>query len=186
MAKESVVFGPAIAALLRPPRLMELGRGQPDSAMRRPLASLSTDTAFLPATVEHEDMAKACLAGLWLYHDFLEESHQISQGIDTPTGAFWHGILHRREGDFSNAKYWFRRVGAHPVLKQLAIDVSEMDGAGNLPTMAVGWDPVMFVDLCQRAQGPEPDLEPLCREIQMAEWNHLFAFSYQNAVADSN
>ncbi len=59
-------------------------------------------------------------AGLWLLAGNLDESHQISQSIESPEGSFWHGIMHRREGDFWNAKYWFRRVGRHPVLSELA------------------------------------------------------------------
>jgi len=59
-------------------------------------------------------------AGLWLYVDDLNASHTISQGIETATGSFWHGIMHRREGDFSNSHYWFHRVGAHPAIKTIA------------------------------------------------------------------
>ncbi len=58
-------------------------------------------------------------AGLWLYVDELDRSHVISQGIENPTGSFWHGIMHRREGDFWNSHYWFRRVGNHPAMKQI-------------------------------------------------------------------
>ena len=50
-------------------------------------------------------------AGLLLWNDALDASHTLSQGIDNPTGAYWHGIMHRREGDLDNAGYWFRRVG---------------------------------------------------------------------------
>ncbi|GMW01973.1 MAG: hypothetical protein AMXMBFR84_31090 [Candidatus Hydrogenedentota bacterium] len=55
------------------------------------------------------------LSGIWLYIDDLERSHVISQGMTDATGAFWHGIMHRREGDFGNSHYWFKRVGHHPV-----------------------------------------------------------------------
>ncbi|MBI5092167.1 MAG: hypothetical protein HZB26_06930 [Candidatus Hydrogenedentes bacterium] len=55
-------------------------------------------------------------AALWLYVDDLARSHKVSQGIETPTGSYWHGIMHRREGDFGNSHYWFHRVGAHPAM----------------------------------------------------------------------
>ena len=44
--------------------------------------------------------------GLWLYHDGLDESHAISQELDTAEGSFWHAIMHRREPDASSWKYW--------------------------------------------------------------------------------
>src|SRR3954447_8004303 len=66
--------------------------------------------------------ARAMLAGLWLWHDGLNESHEISQALPSATGSFWHAIMHCREGDFSNAKYWYARCRSHPVIGQLAYD----------------------------------------------------------------
>jgi hypothetical protein len=34
--------------------------------------------------------AEGALAGLWLWHDGLAESHAISQSMHDPTGSFWH------------------------------------------------------------------------------------------------
>ena len=62
----------------------------------------------------------ACRAGLWLAFDYLDESHEISQGLPTAEGSYWHAILHRREPDAANSNYWWRRVGDHPVFAQLA------------------------------------------------------------------
>jgi hypothetical protein len=30
------------------------------------------------------------LSGLWLWHDFLDRSHEISQAVHTASGSFWH------------------------------------------------------------------------------------------------
>ena len=57
---------------------------------------------FQPQTVRDRDMAATCRSGLWLYHDFLDEAHTISQEIETPEGSYWHALVHRREPDFSN------------------------------------------------------------------------------------
>lgn len=40
------------------------------------------------------------------------ESHERVQGLDGDPIACWiHAILHRIEGDDSNARYWYRRAG---------------------------------------------------------------------------
>ena len=65
----------------------------------------------------------ALLAGLWQVNDFLDESHSQSQSIEGEgsdrNGDYWHGIMHRREPDWWNSKYWFRRVGQHPCFEEL-------------------------------------------------------------------
>src|SRR5579864_8970854 len=48
-------------------------------------------------TVQRPDDAAAALAGLWLWLDGLDECHRIVQDIASPTGSFWHAILHRRQ-----------------------------------------------------------------------------------------
>ncbi len=49
-------------------------------------------------------------AGLWLYADNLERCHDLCQNLPDSTGAWWHGIMHRREPDYPNAHYWMRRA----------------------------------------------------------------------------
>ena len=124
-------YGPTFAAQLADAPLNELGPGKPLAAQRKKLEALSIDTDFAPHKVVERTMAKACLAGLWLRFDFLDESHSISQEIKTPTGSFWHGILHRREPDFDNAKYWFHRVGEHPVFAPLCAAAWKITAATN-------------------------------------------------------
>ena len=133
-------------------------------------------------------MATTCLAGLWLRHDFLDESHRISQDMENPTGSFWHGIMHRREGDFGNAKYWFRRVGRHSIFQPLALYSRGLAANGKAPPAAnylisqTDWDPFAFVDLCQRAQTGDPSLVALAKGIQQREWELLFDHCYRQAI----
>ncbi len=175
-------YGTIAAELLGQQRLMPLGPGEPVAEASPKLAKLTPEAVVAPSTVRDGDMASGCLAGLWLYFDHLNESHQISQELHTATGSYWHAIMHRREEDFDNAKYWFRRIGRHPVLNDLATVVSEMDGARDLPTMGRAWDPLMFVDLCAAAKAGRSDLGEVCREIQQREWELLFDYCYRNAI----
>ena len=38
-------------------------------------------------------------------------AHTIAQDVPDPVGALVHAYLHRKEGDQSNAAYWYRRAG---------------------------------------------------------------------------
>ena len=48
-----------------------------------------------------------------LWHDARGEwdkAHGVAQEVDDETGAWVHAYLHRKEGDPSNAAYWYRRA----------------------------------------------------------------------------
>ena len=113
-------YGPVFAALIDRDRRRPLDAGAPQAGDAATLEAATLKSLFAHSQIVDEAMARCCLSGVWLLCDFLDESHTISQGISTPSGSFWHGIMHRREGDFSNAKYWFRKVGEHPVYERLA------------------------------------------------------------------
>lgn len=52
------------------------------------------------------------LQGLW--HDARgdwDRAHRSVQADDSPAAAWVHAYLHRKEGDASNAAYWYRRAG---------------------------------------------------------------------------
>jgi hypothetical protein len=40
-----------------------------------------------------------------------DQAHTIAQDVPDPVGAWVHAYLHRKEGDQSNAAYWYRRAG---------------------------------------------------------------------------
>jgi hypothetical protein len=52
------------------------------------------------------------LVALW--HDGKDDwqsAHEVAQDVPDPDGAWVHAYLHRKEGDASNAAYWYRRAG---------------------------------------------------------------------------
>lgn len=40
-----------------------------------------------------------------------DAAHDIVQDVSTKTASHIHAYLHRREGDESNARYWYRQAG---------------------------------------------------------------------------
>ena len=132
--------------------------------------------------------AGALLAGLWLWHDWLDESHTLSQSIHNETGSFWHAIMHRREGDFSNAKYWYARCRHHPALGEIAAagraPVSTAGGHGELERLVRDeWDASSFVDIVQAVHDkPSDPLHPIAVALQQAEWKALFAHCVRKAA----
>ncbi len=190
----AIDYGNTVAALLDFPLSSELGPGKPNAAAKSALHAVSTKTLFGTKRVVDEQMGKACIAGLWLWHNFLDESHSISQEIGTSTGSFWHGIMHRREPDPSNAKYWFRKVGQHPVFSPLQEHAAELastksqkpgwdDAASFLPTQAE-WDPFAWIDLCEQARLGNNGCTALCLKVQQLEWQLLFDSCFRSATVD--
>ena len=182
-------YGPVFSALLAIDRRRELGAGSPDPGAQERLLELSVESAFGHLSVQNPSAAQLCLSGVWLLYDFLDESHTISQSVDNSDGSFWHGIMHRREGDFSNAKYWFRRVGEHPTFRDLASEAGRLaTSAGQSETTDVlaprgDWDPYEFVDACQAAEKSRGSSEhALLQEIQRREWELLFDHCFRRAA----
>ena len=185
-----VDYSPVIGGLIAPNRIPELEPGAPNDAPRSDLASLTVERIFDGRKIVDRDAARCCLAGLWLLHDFLDESHQISQEVDTVDGSYWHGIMHRREPDYSNAKYWFRRVPSHPVFAPLNDKARELaarqkpDNAAAFLATQTTWDPFRFVDLCEAIARGKSSAENLARQLARHEWDLLFAHCYVQAIGD--
>ncbi|SFJ63908.1 hypothetical protein [Planctomicrobium piriforme] len=139
----------------------------------------------------------ALKAGLYQIFDDLDRSHESAQSIEGRgrhhTGDYWHAIMHRREPDYGNAKYWFRHVGRHPIFPPLAEFAtglihksSDADAVRWLHKLAAnGWDAMAFVDLCQTsAREPESVLAHLAKRLQWMEMLLLLQHSCQEASSD--
>ena len=58
------------------------------------------------------DLALAAL--WWDARGNWTKAHESAQQDDGPRGSWVHAYLHRKEGDVSNAGYWYRRAGRAP------------------------------------------------------------------------
>ncbi len=136
-----------------------------------------------PADLEFAD----CVRGAaFLYFSALDDSHRVSQQIGSATGSLLHGVMHRQEPDYSNAKYWFRRTGKHelyPTLRAEALRLPlEDDRLRKAIASQPDWDALWFVDVCERAVGGDSALESDAVEIQRLEWRLIFDYCYRRAV----
>lgn len=117
-----------------------------------------------------------CLKALvLLWHDHLDEAHALVQDLPGPDAAFVHGIMHRREPDYSNARYWFSRVGEHPAFEPLADAAAPVLAAhASLPFRLIRdgrWDGFAFIDAVSAAcrSSDLPVVADVLRELQRLE-----------------
>ena len=166
----------------------------------------------------HNAAGHATVAGFWLWHDGLHECHEIvqrspddrffrsepaAQPVDSPlrrpatlkeltaTFSFWHAVMHRREGDFGNSKYWYAKCAGHSALAKLA-EMATPLFAGQTQSAAIarltrgGWDAYAFVDFVEAAcdrPAPHPDHQ-LAIALQRLEWRALMAHTIAQAIGD--
>lgn len=182
-------YGPAVDQLLRDAPAMAVGAARP----QRLAQGVSLEQVLAPGELfggragADQDLAQCCRSALWLRFGFLDQSHTISQSVDTREGSYWHGIMHRHEPDYSNAKYWFRRVGQHAVfakLGPLAQTAIARSGVSLDFARQGDWDPLQLVDVCQRhASGGEA--RDVVRQLVELEWSVLFDDCYRRALGEA-
>ena len=117
----------------------------------------------LSAAIQHSDLSPTLQCGLLIWNGDFHTAHPIAQALDSADGSYWHGIVHRMEADYWNAKYWFKRVGEHAVPPKLA----QLPEAK--PFLTGGkWNAAAFVDACERVSGQSLN-DALLRKLQLAE-----------------
>jgi len=182
-------FGQALGQVIDRTDPMPLGPASPDPEAASMLRGLTVEAAFEGLRLVDRAMAEACLAGLWLRANDLDASHRVSQGVDNPTGSYWHAIMHRREPDYSNARYWFAKVGDHPVYAPLHERAAALAAEAGPPGPAAflveqpAWNPSAFNDFVEEVIGRGGDAERLALAVQDAEWWLLFEHSFDRATA---
>jgi hypothetical protein len=174
-----------------------------DPELDEALRGASTEELFPDRTLADPAMAAAALAGLHLWNDNFEAAHNLCQALPTPTGSYWHGLCHRREGyvgegltsNLGNSRYWFRQVGEHPIhpaVLRSALNVLDAAGHGfRWATEAAGqlraqgaWNPATLSDWIGQAEAGtlSPQTIVHLEEIQWREIATLIDWCEQRAL----
>ncbi|MCE2400735.1 hypothetical protein J4G08_07575 [Candidatus Poribacteria bacterium] len=195
----SVAYTSAIAEVIKK---LEAGNPLPplvpekewSSELTDELAALSLEDLFQGQSLKDDIFGGAIKSGLLLWNDALDDSHDVSQELGNNTGSYWHGIMHRREPDYSNAKYWFGRVGTHPIFPELRERAIALFKETSNPSNALAqigqtieaqehWDAYQFIDWCQAAENDlDSDVARFLQQVQAEEIKLLLAYSYRNAI----
>ena len=117
----------------------------------------------LIAKIDKLTAAPLAKAGLHLLNDDIHNCHIIAQEHENPDGNYWHAILHRREPDYWNSKYWYKRVNDHPVIQEMQKEEP-------------GWNPFNFVDQCEKLNTTQ------VRLIQLQEMTLLLNYTIEKYV----
>jgi hypothetical protein len=98
----------------------------------------SAEGKRLSALIADSGLASESLvvAMLWLRVGIIEPAHEIVQDGATPLASYLHGVVHRLEGDYWNAKYWFRQVHDKRLLQSVSIAMVERIEKEGLLTVA--------------------------------------------------
>lgn len=161
--------------------------------LREPVESFSPAVSGAIGEVEGDD---ALIALFRVLNEEDDAGHQIAQRHEgMPVFDTIHAVIHRRECDFGNARYWARQIETQPFFGRLARLV-----AGSKPIIAAGdaagkkaaatvesarandWSPLAFVAVYEEAaRGGDAAMERFCRVVTHLELSLLTA-----AVVDRN
>lgn len=119
-----------------------------------------------------ENIQRTVATGLLLlWHDFWDDAHEIAQSNEgNAHHDLLHAILHRREGDFGNAGYWFRSAGNHPCFDSIASRVAAVLAQDPLREKLLPggkWNPAAFLEAVRRDKTDAGD--PVLRAVQAEE-----------------
>src|SRR5260370_30612098 len=144
-----------IERLIATAELPELGPGRRGGVQAEAALNKALDELFrgVKLAAENQQLIRSLVL---LWHDHLDAGHTIAQNIDGADGAFVHGIMHRREPDYGNAKYWVWGVGGDPAVPEVGTRGTtflETKGERDLRDKlwrGGEWGAVVFVDCCEQ------------------------------------
>ena len=135
----------------------------------------------LAPLVKNKKYGRLCLAGLMFAQDYIWEGHEIVQDYPELEASWWHAFMHRMEGDYGNAAYWYRRVGEpqqYTALFDLIKDLS-LDSTVSVIQDSSKWDPFEFNGLINKYQATN---ESSLQLVHNLEFKFLFELCLKKAI----
>jgi hypothetical protein len=83
----------------------------------------------LPGEEPPSHLSLALKALWWDAKGNWDQAHEAAQRDEGLEGSWVHAYLHRKEGDTSNAGYWYRRADKPPARGSLAEEWTEIAGS---------------------------------------------------------
>lgn len=136
-------------------------------------------TVGLQQTTFDDTRRRHLLALALCWHDQWHAAHDLCQGMEgDPDMDLVHAILHRREGDAENARYWLERVGSHAIFPHM-IPVAAAEGFSDMVVDGT-WRPAVFLGHCRRATAADsPGLMRIQAAEMLALLDHMATHPYR-------
>lgn len=116
--------------------------------------------------------------GLLYTVDDLDAAHRIFQDNSSDLGSYWHGMMHRREGDFDNARYWFRRAGRLPIFDRMHGAAANL--SANMAKQS-SWDAYLLTGMCEQAKFGDTEAIPECVRLQRVEFGQMLDYCWRES-----
>jgi hypothetical protein len=136
--------------------------------------------AVLSGGKEMEDprMFTLVRGGLFYAADALDDAHRIFQEGPGDLASYWHGMVHRREGDFDNARYWFSRAGQLPIFDRMHGAAANL--SSNMAKQS-SWDAYLLTGMCEQAKFGDRDAIPECVRLQRVEFDAMLDYCWRQS-----
>jgi hypothetical protein len=167
-------YSPFITDFLRKVQLPRLSAREPlpDKQLIQKIAAAQEDE-IAQTIAPHASCTRSLL---FLAAGGLDQAHRIVQEISTTDAAYIHGVIHRIDDDFNNARYWFRSAGIYPAGSEMY-----RRAAASSPTVARHpiWDPALVTDMVEtsRKGGVTEELRAILtiefEELLQSLWNRI-------------
>ena len=150
-----------------------------DAAALRAIRAATDDELTGGKPPADPDALALVRAALLYAHDAIDEAHRIVQDAGSDAGAYLHGMIHRREGDFDNARYWFRRSGRLGFFDDLHRAANSIS-----PDMAKqsNWDPYLFTGLCEQDKFGDRAHRDELVQLQRREFDAFIDYVWRKSV----